>query len=592
MIPYRILIVCLSIGISCLSGSMNVRANEPNSLNVLFIAIDDLKPVLNCYGSSQIISPNIDEIAEKGILFRNAYCQWAVCGATRASMLTGLTPDFSGVRNLSTQLRDVSPDVITMPQYFKDNGYVTAAVGKVFDPRTVDEGHDTPSWTQAYTDPGSYSYPPEYGDFVKGQYRVAANMSTECGPEGVDDDGYMDGQICLDALSKLTSFANSGETFFLAVGFKKPHIPFIAPKKYWDMYQRDSLSLSSFQRVAEGSPEYAYHSPEPLGYDDIPDIWTYSDIEMGDSILHPDDQRRLLHGYYAATSYIDAQVGKLIRKLEETGLADSTIVVIWGDHGYHLGDHNQWGKHTNFEQATRAPLIIYSPGNVTSVYEDPVEFLDIYPTLAELTGLKVSNVLQGQSLAGVLQGAEETLKTPAVSEYRSGGHASYSFRTERYRYTIWMDKTSTRPDQVDWNAANIFEEELYDYKLDSLETKNLAGEVAYSGIRDSIQNLAEAWWNNLRAYALNPPTDMRSTFREQSEHLFFPNPANHFIWTNQALNSQHIRIFSMDGKLMLEERTLVSPLDISSLPGNTYIIQVSDGINGMLYGCSKLVKLL
>lgn len=574
------------ISLFLFSGSL--IASDPSKMNVLFIAIDDLKPVLNCYGESQILSPTIDKIAQQGVLFRRAYCQWPVCGATRASMLTGLTPDGNGVRNLSTQLRDVSPDVITMPQYFRENGYVTAAVGKVFDPRTIDDGHDIPSWTHPYNNPGNYTYPPEYGDFVKGQYRVTANTATERGPAGVGDDGYIDGQICIEALSKLDGFASTREPFFLAVGFKKPHIPFIAPEKYWDMYEREELSLSPFQSVAEGSPEYAYHTPEPMGYDDIPDIWTYSDIALGDSILHPGDQRKLLHGYYACVSYIDTQVDKLLNKLEEKGLADSTIIVIWGDHGYHLGDHNQWGKHTNFEQATRAPLIIYYPGNIPSVYEHPVEFLDIYPTLCELTNLKVSNVLQGKSLVDVMDGSGEARRVPAVSEYRSGGHSSYSFRTERYRFTLWMNKTSTRPDEVDWDPANIFQEELYDYMLDYHETENLAGRQEYAGIRDSLLNLAAEWWEEKYAYFLNPPNGIANQKEEFSEDIFYPNPASHMIWTYQTGRPQRVQIYSIDGKIVLDEKTFLSPLDISFLPEDTYIIRINDGINT---SASKMIKM-
>lgn len=541
--------------------------------NVLFIAIDDLKPVLNCYGASQIISPRMDEIAGKGVVFRNAYCQWPVCGATRASMLTGLTPDFSGIRNLTSQLREEVPDVMTLPQYFKENGYVTAAVGKVFDPRNVDAGHDTRSWTHTYTDPGSYTYPPEYGDFVKGQYRVTANTATERGPEGVDDDGYVDGQICLEALSKLDQFARSGENFFLAVGFKKPHIPFISPGKYWELYTREELSLAPFQKIAAGSPSYAYHTPEPIKYDDIPDEWTYSDPELGTNILHPDDQRKLLHGYYACVSYIDAQVGKLLDKLELTGLADSTIIILWGDHGYHLGDHNQWGKHTSFEQAVRAPLIIYSPGNRPSVFEAPVEFLDIYPTLCDLTGLKVSNVLQGESLAGVMNGTGKPSDVPAVSEYRSGGHAGYSFRTPRYRYTIWMDGSSTRPDQTGWSPDSIYEDELYDYQTDPLETVNLAGRNDYAAVRDSMITIASQWWGKMYGYALDPPKGNILHRIISNGDFFYPNPAGNYIWTGKDGIPGTFRIYSMNGALIMDHVHPGLPVDISCLPSDHYVVE-------------------
>ncbi len=216
--------------------------------NVLFIAIDDLKPLLNCYGENFAKTPAIDLLANKGTVFNNAHCQWAVSGPSRASLLTGKTTDVTGVQNLSTLLRDVTPNIITLPQYFKNLGYTSAAAGKVFDPRSVDNGHDAISWSIPYIK--SYEYPAEYGDFVGGtKYRVLDKTVTEKGPVGVKFDGYTDGQICLDALGKLDDFADSGENFFLAVGFKKPHIPFVAPAEYWNLYNREDIMCLPLFRI-------------------------------------------------------------------------------------------------------------------------------------------------------------------------------------------------------------------------------------------------------------------------------------------------------------------------------------------------------
>ncbi len=463
--------------------------------NVLMIAVDDLRPVLNCYGESQIHSPNIDRLAEQGVVFTKAYCQWAVCGPSRASIMSGLTPDGTGIRNLSSQLRTENPDVVTLPEYFLTNNYTTAGAGKVYDPRNVDDNHDIYSWSIPYTNPSDYTYPAEYGDFVQGSnYRVSANTSTEQGPDGVEDDGYTDGQIALDALGKLDALAADSENFFLAVGFKKPHIPFVAPKKYWELYDRASLDLAEFQKMATGSPDYAYHTPEPMSYNDIPNEWTLNDPTLGDGILTLDDQRKLLHGYYACVSYIDAQVGKLLDKLEEKSLADNTVILLFGDHGYHLGDHNQWGKHTQFENSVRAPLIISSPDGITGTNNTPVEFTDIYPTLCDLAGLDVpQNTLQGESLSPALRG-EELSKNMAVSEYRKGGGASYSFRTDRYRLTLWMHSSDDRTDLMDWDESRIKEIELYDYDADPLETINLANDVSYSSLISDLKTKAAAWW--------------------------------------------------------------------------------------------------
>lgn len=528
-----------------------------NQYNVLFIAIDDLKPSLNCYGESQIISPNIDKLAERGVVFRNAYCQWAVCGPSRASLMSGLTPDGTGIRNLSSQLRTENPSLVALPQYFKNNGYKTAACGKIYDPRNVDNKHDGPSWSIPYTDPGDYSYPANYAPFVKGNsYRVTENTATEKGPVGVGDDGYQDGQICLDALAKLDALAaDTNDPFFLAVGFKKPHIPFIAPAKYWDLYNENDIALAPFQKMASGSPEFVYFNPEPKGYIDIPDPWTYNDVERGNGILDPNEQRRLIHGYYACVSYIDVQVGKLLNKLEEKGLAENTIVLLYGDHGYHLGDHNQWGKHTNFENAVRAPLIISAPGGVKGSVNKPVEFTDIYPTLCELSGLDIPvNKLQGSSLAGALGGSNLNDKEMAVTEYRAGGGSGYSFRTERYRLSLWFKSSSDRPDVSDWDESRIKAIELYDYKTDSLETVNLAARLDYAQILSDLKFKAKLWWSKQHIFlkSMTETSFQDIDVDEKLPSLFYPIPVKDKLYVRNGELVYDVRIYNMEGKILTE----------------------------------------
>ncbi len=461
--------------------------------NILFIAIDDLKPQLNCWGDSNIKSPNIDRLAGRGTVFTNAYCAWSVCGPSRASMLSGLSPDGTGIKNLTTQLRDVRPDAITLPQFFKNRGYETVGIGKVYDFRNVDDGHDAVSWTRPYIPTTKYTYPEEYGPFVKGQNRVEANTVTEEGPEGVDFDGYLDGQSCLLALDYIDEFAqNPDKPFFLAVGFKKPHIPFIAPKKYWDLYDRDEISLAPFQDVVKGAPSYIYYKPEPNPdkYVDIPSDWDYEDVT---DKMDTATQKRIIHAYYACTSYIDDLVGMLLDKLEEKGLAKNTIIVLWGDHGYHLGDHNQWGKHTNFENGTHLPLIIAIPNGKNGVCYRPVDSYDIYPTLIDLAGYDVPEYLEGDLLSPVVKGGK-LIKSCAVSQFRAGGHMGYSFRTERYRFTAWMDKTSYIPTEIDWDESKIEDMELYDYIADPLEKVNLVKDTAYRKVKDSLLAIAGSWW--------------------------------------------------------------------------------------------------
>lgn len=484
-----IFLALMSLGL--LFASFAAKAQKKN---VLFIIVDDLNTELGCYGHQQIISPHIDKLAKEGVLFGAAYCQWPVCGPSRASFLTGQTPDGTGIRNLKSHLREVNPHITTLPQYFKQQGYVTAAVGKVFDHRNVDEGNDSVSWSYPYKRWNTYVYPERYGKLYRGQWRIKARTATERGPKGVGDDGYLDGQFCNEALSLIDKMSTSGKPFFLAVGFKKPHIPFIAPGKYWDMYDEDSLRLSPFQNKAKGAPAYAYFSPEPKHFVDIPKVWTYNDPRLGDSLLPPQYQRRLLHGYYACISYVDAQVGKLLNKLKEKGLDKNTVIVLLGDNGYHLGDHNQWGKHTVFEWSARDPLMIYARGYSSGKYDGPVDFTDLFPTLCDLTGLPVPSYVQGKSLARVLEGSPNPVHAVAVTEYRAKGHSTYSFRNDRYRYTLRFSKASVRPDLQGWNPSEIVFEELYDYLSDPLETKDLAKDPDYRKVRDHMLKEVGNWW--------------------------------------------------------------------------------------------------
>ena len=545
---------------------VNAKA-EGNQPNILFIFIDDLNTQLNCYGNKTVHSPNIDKLAGSGTMFTRAYCQWSVCGPSRASILSGQMPSQTGIRNLSTLIRDVNPDIVTLPQYFKTRGYTTAAVGKVFDPRSVDSGHDTKSWSISYSI--KYKYPSEYGAFVKGQYRVTNNTATEMGPEGVGDDGYLDGQICLDALAKMDNFANHPEKpFFLAVGFKKPHVPFISPRKYWELYNRDSLTLEPFQKPAEGSPDFVYFKPEPAHYDDIPELWTYDDVELGEDILEPEMQKKLIHGYYACISYVDAQVGKLMAKLDELNLTENTIVVLLGDHGYHLGDHNQWGKHTQFENAVNAPLIIRRPGFASRRCSTPVDFIDIYPTLTQLVFNDRPEHLTGKNLEPILKGDEQEL-LPAVSEYRAGGHASYSFRNDRYRMTLWLKNSNTRIDKVSWNAQLVFAGELYDYKTDSLETKNLYNLPDSKPIIDELLKDAECWWNN--QYKQIHTISSGAVIRE-TKPVPFQNPVRDYLKIPAHFGAVALKVYDLRGNLVLQKQNQQNSVYIGNLKAGQYLV--------------------
>lgn len=465
---------------SYLQTAMAHGAEHPNARpNVLFIAFDDLKPLLGCYGDTKVKTPNIDRLAESGMVFLNNQCQQAVCGPTRASLLTGLRPDTTQIWDLKTRMRDILPDVVTLPQYFKQNGYQTVGMGKIFDGRCCDGWgtQDVISWSKParngtaplYAEPGKSGSRLDPGTNRKGLTRPA----TECAD--VPDTAYRDGQLSQMAVEELKLLAAQDEPFFLAVGFLKPHLPFTAPQRYWELYQRSDFALPEYQKPARNGPAIAYHNSEELrnGYTDIPT----------EGPIPEEKQLELLHGYYATVSFVDAQLGKVLDALDELGLADNTIVLLWGDHGFHLGDHNMYCKHSNFEQATRAPLIVRAPGKLSGASTvSPTEFLDIFPTLCELAGLDIPAPLQGTSLLPLLDGSKKAVKEMARSQYpRSRGGKpvmGYAYRSQRYRYVKWIQMNFRRGART----GPVVARELYDYQEDPDETVNVVDDKAYQKI--------------------------------------------------------------------------------------------------------------
>ena len=480
--------------------------------NILFIAVDDLKPTIGAFGDKFAITPNMDKLASEGYVFLNAYTQQAVCGPSRASMLTGWRPDRTKVWDLKTLIRDKNPDVVTLPQYFKENGYTVLGTGKIFDPRSVNKQYDEVSWSEPYKFPHELdtyynNTPPKLGYYQSPEYlklykRVTDSLiksgmksgkvdgymrkhhkpSTE--KADVPDNAYEDGAIVLDAINKLDKLAKSDKPFMLMVGFKRPHLPFACPTKYWDMYDESKIPIAPWQEHSVDGPGVAYHTNGELrSYTDIPAY-----VVDKEGHIAKDKQRELIHGYYAATTFVDTQIGKLLEALKEKGLADNTIIVLWGDHGWHLGDHGLWCKHTNFEQATRLPFLIYDPSKKPGKTNIPVETLDIYPTLCELAGIKPEPTLQGKSLEPMLDGKKMDMEY-AVSQwpaYRKDDGMGYTIRTERYRYTEWYkDYRSTQPR----GSKKPSGRELYDYEKDPLETHDFVNDPEYSKVAKEMQDL-------------------------------------------------------------------------------------------------------
>ncbi len=500
-----------------------VAAQQTARPNVLFIAIDDLKPILGCYGNKQIKTPNIDRLAKMGTVFTSNYVQQAVCGPTRASLMTGKRPDYTQVWDLKTKIRDINPDILSIPQYFIAQGYSTQGIGKVYDPRCVDKDIDKPSWSVPYYKTADKYYPAGMGEPALGRYQLAETkqLVEKYTKEAVDkgmsksevndyvqkkikpateaadvpDNAYNDGANILQAKDILGKLSKTDQPFFFAVGIAKPHLPFVAPKKYWDLYKRDDMPLAKFQEQTTDPVSVAYHTfGEMRGYTDIPPLTSFTDQKPYGITLPVDKQKELIHGYYAAISYTDANVGRLLDALDSLGLTKNTIIVLWGDHGWHLGDHNLWCKHTNFEQATQAPLIIAAPGIAPSKTSSQTEHIDIFPTLCELAGVNIPDQLDGKSLVPLMKNPAATVKEFSVSQYpRSNATAEnerlgyadanvmgYSIRTKQYRYTIWM-KSGFRSNQP-FDQKLLIGTELYDYKKDPEERRNVAKEKEYIAV--------------------------------------------------------------------------------------------------------------
>ncbi len=463
-------ILSLSPGLhGCAGDRAGVASEKP--LNVLFFFVDDLRPELGCYGDSMVHTPNIDRLAGNGLVFTRAYCQQAVSNPSRTSLLTGLRPDEDGVTDLETHFRDKVPEVTTLPQLFKNNGYLTLGAGKVYHatPYIVDDL----SWTRPIP-------PYKTRNYLLPENQVGTRKQNASEAADVNDTAYTDGKTANYALQYLEEAQKTGKPFFLAIGFNKPHLPFNAPKKYWDLYRDHDFLISNRERPA-GSPELAFHHWEELrGYRDIPDS----------GALSTEKEQQLWQGYYACISYVDAQIGKVMDKLEETGRLENTIIVLWGDHGYHLGEQDTWCKSTNFELDARVPLIISAPGAAgNGRYCDAiVETLDIYPTLAGLCGLEPESPLSGISLQPLLNDPGKKWDQIAFNQFirpyaalRNGkpSHMGYSVRTDKWRCTWWWDLATDQ----------IVEKELYDLSGNRVEKENLSGRPEYADIESELGKL-------------------------------------------------------------------------------------------------------
>ncbi|MGI8905346.1 MAG: sulfatase [Candidatus Sumerlaeaceae bacterium] len=455
-----LLFACTCLYIFDPSRTAAATSQSESRYNVLFIAVDDLRPLLGCYGNTTVRSPNIDRLAASGLLFNRAYCQQAVCSPSRTSLLTGLRPDTTRVYDLTTHFRTTIPDVVTLPQLFKQNGYHTQALGKIFHGGLDDKK----SWSA----PTDFATTPNPDDT---RYTTATKVGTAQGAEdapgprrrgrpweAVDapDNALPDGYMIDKAINLMRE--RKDQPFFLAIGFHKPHLPFVAPKKYFDMYSTATLPLAQNPFPPESVTSFSMTTwGELRSYQGIPKSGPLTELQA----------RELVRGYYACVSYVDAQLGRLLEELDALKLRDKTVIVLWGDHGYHLGNHGMWTKHTNFEIATRVPLIVAAPDQklAGAKCDALVEFVDVFPSLCELCNLAPPPGLQGRSFEPLLSEPLQKWKDAAFSQFPRGKDVmGYSMRTDKYRYTEWRSLST----------SNTLATELYDELADPDENVNRA----------------------------------------------------------------------------------------------------------------------
>ena len=494
--------------------------------NILFIAVDDLRPELGAYGSEIAITPNIDALAGDGLLFENAYCQQAICSPSRASLMTGARPETIGVFENYTYFRDENPDIITLPQHFKNNGYETVYAGKIYHGKFTDSAlswsrqpaiekvkYKKPSYPGAYATKENQEIYKKNQAEIRAKYNSVSHYALGRGPAyemaEVEDHEYIDGYHTELAIATMKDMVeNDDKPFFLGVGFRLPHLDWNAPKKYWDLYDREKIPMSEHVNAPEDGAAMGLHASFELR------------VRHGIPKSGPIEgelAKTLKHAYLASVSYVDAQIGKMISALEEAGIRDNTIIIMWGDHGWHLGDMGVWGKATNYEIATRVPMLIWTPdmpkgsrGKTTAAL---VELIDMYPTLTELAELELPDHLEGQSFVPLLGNPNQEWKKAAFSQFPSpalrewaanpltaemretyfgplieevegkiikqqgekwnreffeNDLMGYSMRTKNYRFVAWKDRKNP--------VAKPVYVELYDHQTDPNETKNIADE--------------------------------------------------------------------------------------------------------------------
>ncbi len=436
--------------------------------NVLFIAVDDLRPELASFGATQMVTPHIDALMKRGVRFERAYCMVPTCGASRAALMTGLRPSPARFKTYQARASEDAPGITTLNTHFKNHGYTTLSLGKIF--HYPDD--NVAGWSDKPWRPKADAYATDEANaaLVKDSKGRMRGPSWEDGG-AVEDSFYGDGKTAEEAVAQLKNLSAKEEPFFLAVGFFKPHLPFVAPGRHFANYPEESIKMPGNYFPPKNAPPGAVHNSGELR--------SYSDIPKKGVIPEP-KAKELIRGYYASTSYTDACIGKMMEAFDELGLAKNTIIVLWGDHGWNLGEHTLWCKHSCFETSVRAPLFFAAPEGSGVVADRATrslaEFIDIYPTLCELAGLPQPKHLQGTSLLPILENPEATVKGAAISRYQSGD----TIRTDRYRYTVYRKGGK--------QAGHM----LYDHETDPQENVNIADDPSVARVVEELAAKLEA----------------------------------------------------------------------------------------------------
>ncbi|MEM8738869.1 MAG: sulfatase [Planctomycetota bacterium] len=505
--PCRIVraVACLAVSLQGVVFSTAPAAADDRP-NVLFIAVDDLRPETGAYGNAMIPTPHLDAIADSGVLFNKAYCQYALCAPSRASLLTGLRPDTTGIYDYrknpgKAQFDEAMHDARTLPQHFREAGYNTLSVGKIFHANAVDQD----AWTEERNAPAPQWPSKEIRDQIK-QAEAEAKakgrgkfgmLRASKGPASaildLPDHRFKDGAISGVAVDFLKDYAKKDEPFFLAVGFVKPHLPFVAPKRAADRIDFDAVEVPSRDEPKNVSNFALVKSWYDMRH--------YPDIRVNGD-LNDQQTRELIYAYYACVAHVDDQVGRVMKQLERLGVADNTIVVVWGDHGWKLGDYGDWGKHTAMELDARVPLMVRAPGMASGAASDAlVELIDLYPTLADLAGLDIPDHVEGTSFAPVLESPDMpwkpgalTLQNRSANEFGNDA-IGYSMRTDHFRYTEWRDRAT----------GEVLDVELYDHRDSSLASENLAPRSDYADELERHAALLAGGWRGLQTIPAPEP---------------------------------------------------------------------------------------